>query len=1007
MKPFILASIFFLLFHHGYGQNKSNLDSLWSIWKNPIQADTARLNAIHKIIKEGYENNNPDSVFYYAQQQFELASSKGLKVHQARALSNKGLSFQFDDYDKALEFFELSLELFEEIGDKIGQAYALNLIGMTYRRKGDLESATEILNRSLFLAKEYGDNSDIAIRYINLGNVYGQRGNLSRALDLYLQSILFFEEAGDQKSLIIAYNNLGGIYLETGSMDKAMKYLSLALKKAQELEIRYFEYIALKSIGSYYMQIKEYDKAIKYHYSSMEFVEFDKDYAKVSSLNTIGKCYFEKGELDLATDYLRRALILAEELGDISGKAIALFRLGSVKYESHNYSSAIKYAKEVLEISKRRGFLELEKDASYLLYLCYKKVEDPVRALRMYEICIKAKDSLHNDEKNREFIQAESEYIFQKEKDSIQFANEREKLILNQEIKERNTLQVATLGAIVALLILLYILYRYYLSKQNANKLLQEQNKEINIQKKELESLDHTKSRFLANISHELRTPLTLISAPSHNLQNLSLPAEALKDVQTVIRNTKKLQVLVDDILDLSKLESNKMELRIRETPIRQALKRITGTFIPLAAHLNINYQVKVNIDAGIYLGLDEEKLEKVIGNLLSNAIKYTPARGLVTTNAKYKDQKLSIEVVDSGAGIPEGDLPRIFDRYFQSAQPEAPLQGGTGIGLALAQEFTQLMGGKLTAQNVQGLGVKFLLDIPCEARKALISDRNRVDEVESDIVDLKQDAFLDTFSEKSHRILVVDDHLEMQQFIASLLNNRFEVGKAVNGKQALALMNEETFDLVISDVMMPEMDGFSFLSALRADARYVDLPVIMLTALNDEGHKLKALSLGVDEYLAKPFSPNELLARVSNMLMRHEVRRDIKGLIKEHGRDEAKLNLEPQENEHKSFIVQVEELIEEELENEGFTLEKAADRFHLGERQFRNRITKITGLSPKKFQREVALQKARKLLEQRVYDNLSAVARSVGIRHTTRFTEYYYQRFGSDPRGYFDQYAS
>lgn len=250
------------------------------------------------------------------------------------------------------------------------------------------------------------------------------------------------------------------------------------------------------------------------------------------------------------------------------------------------------------------------------------------------------------------------------------------------------------------------------------------------------------------------------------------------------------------------------------------------------------------------------------------------------------------------------------------------------------------------------------------------------------------------------HNILVVEDNVEMNNYIAGLFSGVHYTDSAYNGKEGLKKLEQKKFDMVISDVMMPELNGFEMLKVIRSSESLKHLPVLMLTALREEEYKLQALSLGVDDYLLKPFSAKEVRARVSNMLARSVTRNvDEKTQLEE----DFIVKVEEQNME---FIKHVEQQITAEFENEEFKIEQLAHQFNLSERHFRRIMKAITGLTPKEFQREVALQKGRELLECRKFNNLSAVAQTVGIRNTTRFSAMYEKRFGRNPRTFFTSYS-
>jgi signal transduction histidine kinase len=293
-------------------------------------------------------------------------------------------------------------------------------------------------------------------------------------------------------------------------------------------------------------------------------------------------------------------------------------------------------------------------------------------------------------------------------------------------VKRQRWLIYTTIFGCLAFIGVAFSFYRNSKNKKKANDLLSQQNLKIVKQKEELEQLDESKSSLYANISHELRTPLTLISSPIQYMltnQKDQLNANQITQLKVVERNATQLKGLVNDILDLSKLESNKIELQEEALAIVPYLRKTVSNFDSLAQHLGIHYEMTTDIPEDTYAVLDRDKVEKVINNLLSNAIKHTPSGGTVKFSASIEGDTFQFQVIDTGHGIPENDLPYIFDRFFQSKNSHDTLQGGTGIGLALAKELVQLMHGELTVTSTLKEGSTFSLSLAYKEAEALTID--------------------------------------------------------------------------------------------------------------------------------------------------------------------------------------------------------------------------------------------------------------------------------------------
>ena len=526
----------------------------------------------------------------------------------------------------------------------------------------------------------------------------------------------------------------------------------------------------------------------------------------------------------------------------------------------------------------------------------------------------------------------------------------------------------------------------------------------ITQQAQDLKKLDEAKSRFFANVSHELRTPLTLIAGPITQL--LHEDATISKDdldpqLSLILNNTDKLKSLVDDILNLSKLSANRLPVEAQDISVIVFVSRIVQNFSTLAQKLQIQYILNTEHVAQEWIRVDSGKVEKVIANLVSNALKFTQAQGKVTVAVSTTIEELTVQVADTGKGIDVAHLDRLFDRFYQVGQTEDTFQSGTGIGLSLAKELAVLLGGDIQVESILGHGSVFTFKVPIVPAKA------SEDVLEEDEDVLIEEAFIlqsPVNSTDVNTILIVEDNLEMQQFLRQLLQKEYRIFQAYHGKEALEILANESIHLVISDLMMPEMDGFELLKQVRKSDAWSSLPFIMLTALDDDDSKLTALTLGVDDYLAKPFLPPELFARVRNLIDRYWIRQQV---IKEENIDleelPASIHLASAiSGQELEWIEQVKAIILAELENKTFRLEDVAAQMSLGMRQFYRKVKKITGLSPKEYHREVALQEARKMLESKKYTTVKAVAQSVGFsQNASRFSQYYLKRFGKKPSEY------
>lgn len=931
------------------------------------------------------------------------------------------------DYRAAIDGYQKAVQLMSELSDKSYQIRGLVSIGVCFLEDLSQEdSARAYFDKAVAICLETNYSRGFRYTLEKFGDAYARMGQLPKALDLYFSALQFAERQQGVVGMGAIHEGLASIYVMQKNFPEALNHQQLALESY--LKEQDFSHIARAKnrMADLYINSGEYQQAFDHAMQGLVAFQEMQDTCSFSpAYLTMGTASASLQQPEAARLYLQDGLRYAEKCGKSSDIARAAIALGQVYQTEQKQAQTTALFERALASAQNSKERELIKEAAGLLYPYYQQrglYEKAFETLNLYQA---NKDSLFNEANTRTLVQKEMEYAYAQEQQEAAMERQQAEAAQQRVLDRQKWLTYMFIGGFVAALLIALAVYRNFRNKQKANILLRKQ-------KAELEELDHLKSRLFANISHELRTPLTLISSPVESLlhEPQGLNAQARAKLDLVQRNSQQLRSLVDDILDLSKLESNRVEVHEEPTAIAPFLRRVFSNFESLASHLGINYAEVISGLDDAWLQVDAGKVEKILNNLLSNAVKHTPSGGLVRLLASKTEGRLQLRVEDTGQGIAAADLPHIFDRFFQSKQPDAPIQGGTGIGLALARELVQLMGGSISVESEVGKGSCFTVLLPWQEVAAQEQAPESTEVQETENISLAHLQLSDVpDAEKRFTVLVVEDHPDMQQFVSGLLRMRYKVKLAGNGKEALDILAREHIDLIVTDVMMPEMDGYTLLQHLKAAADLRAIPVIMLTALDSEDKKLDALTLGVDDYLTKPFSPEELLARTYNLLLRYEARQEEARLSPDHATapDTPTRAVEspapaPQERAASSspaavaqelevletseseaaWLQEVAEEIRKELENPDFQLNDLADRLLLSEQQFYRKMKKITGLPPKKYQQEVALQEARKLLEKGAYGNVTAICFSVGMSNVSRFSQLYEARFGKKPKAYF-----
>jgi signal transduction histidine kinase/DNA-binding response OmpR family regulator len=644
----------------------------------------------------------------------------------------------------------------------------------------------------------------------------------------------------------------------------------------------------------------------------------------------------------------------------------------------------------------------------------YEAKGDKDKAIKYYQMAF--------DEQVKGYTNRNSALLTEME---TRFRTRETEILLEQQTKQR----WLYFGLIVLLALLSGGAVYAYLKKKKANEEIDDQRTLIEKQANELRHLDEAKTRFFTNVSHELRTPLTLMLGPiASMLKRNRLDTRDATYAQMVQGHGKELLQLVNEILDLSKLESGKMQMHETTVGFQSFMRRLVSAFESHADRLDIVFQFEYKADKHLRLLIDTDKITKVVNNLLSNALKFTPQGGTIVVTVEDFAQVMRLTVSDTGRGIHPDDLPNVFNRFYQTNQKDAPVEGGTGIGLALCREFAEVMQGRIWVGSTLGKGSQFYFEFPKKEILGVGNDELGVmnegntegGSAETDLGNLEDSLNLTPLLTIEHRstILIVEDNKDLRNYIRLILSDKYHILEAENGLAALDLLqslytNQQIPQLILSDIMMPVMDGFQLLKVLKDRDYLQGIPVVMLTARADIQDKLTALRIGVDDYLLKPFEEEELLARVENLLRNYQNRigngegrmLNAESAV-EQKEDEA---ADIQSIQHTSLTIQknmewlaeLEKVVAASMTQFDFHTEGVAEKLFMGRSQFFKKVKQLTGITPNEYVQEMRLIHARTLLENRLVLTVKEAALSVGFKDVRYFSELFKKRFGKLPSDY------
>ena len=522
------------------------------------------------------------------------------------------------------------------------------------------------------------------------------------------------------------------------------------------------------------------------------------------------------------------------------------------------------------------------------------------------------------------------------------------------------------------------------------------------------------KLRFFTNISHELRTPLTLIAGPvDYVLKNEILPDDVRDQLRVVERNTDRMLRLVNQILDFRKIQKNKMKLRIEKMDVVPFVRRIMGNFEALAEDHHIDF-VFESEQPSLELWVDADKLEKIVFNLLSNAFKYTPQGKMITLFVHENEDSVAIGVQDQGIGIPENKKASIFVRFENLIDKNLFNQQSSGIGLSLVKELVELHQATIRVDSKVGEGscftVEFLKGKEHYADDVELIVSDNVDGYTESLSDMERhevaEVALQSQGERKS-LLLVEDNLELRFFLRSIFALQYDVIEAVDGREGLDKARKFVPDVIISDIMMPEMDGITMTRELRSDLSTSHVPIVLLTAKTDLDSKLQGVEEGADDYITKPFSATYLKAKVENILARRNRLQQMyrANLMNE---DEAVDEREQEEwvsdmsVQDRQFMERLVELMEENMDNGELKVDDLVEKLSLGRSVFFKKLKTLTGMAPVEFIKEMRVKRAAQLIETGEY-NMAQIAYMVGINDPRYFSKCFKQHYGMTPTEYRD----
>lgn len=838
---------------------------------------------------------------------------------------------------------------------KVSVEYYLHLI----RHKSLLDQNYEVYALNLVkMLEQIQDSSKIAKIYRDLSIYYRKIGNFSSSYDSVSKSLEIYERLGDIIKIAITLNTLGNFYLDKGDWSLALENYHKAYENIKTEPYTDAYYIIKNNLANIYLYLNYYSKAKAIYFEDIDILRSENNLNRYAAvLQGIAEVYLAENRHKLAYKYGKQSLDIWEKTTDAARIANAHITFGNILSHFEKYEDALAYYNKSREKAESLGMrVELLK-INYLTGELYLKKNELDRAL---EFLLKAQataediNQIYELRKIYNLLYKTFEGLGQ-EKEAYQTIKKMTNLnesIFNFSLQAKvNEVQV-----------------NYELEKREI-----EYNKEREI--------NEYKNNLFSYITHEFRTPLTLISTPLEMIRNENDVNIIKSRLSGVSSHIVHMQHLLDQLLDIHKIEEGKMPILKKAGNISPLFWHIVHLYEPEMSDKNIDFVYNMprkNIQAYF----DTDKIEKIINNLLSNAIKYTKAGGKIVFNADFDktSSNLVIEVRDNGIGIDEKYQTEIFNKFYRI--PSNKDVKGSGLGLSFVKELVTLLNGEIILESKPQQGTKFIVTIPIE----------RIEKLDKKVKVILDDTIN---AQKQPTLLIVEDNYEILKLLKEVFSEKYKVMTADHGREAVSKMQKNPPDLVISDVMMPLMNGIELCQYIKQNDTLSYIPVILLSAKSSITDRIDGLGSGADAYITKPFNIAELMQTVETTLSQR------KKMIERFSNKNMLSNSDELMSADRVFIEKVTEFVLANIENENLSVNDLAKDLNMSRFTLIRRFKKVNDSTPNVFIQKIRLEKAKEMIRNKVA-NVTEIAYKVGFGSTTYFSYSFKKEFGVTPKEYY-----
>lgn len=886
-----------------------------------------------------------------------------------------------------IDSLSILLDRFEAEGNKYGMLCTSKALGKRYRETAKFNEAVVCHRQALGLAEQLGDTVEIIQICNQIGTNFRRMGIMDEASTYHYKALALCEQYHDKssyvalKNRVVSLNGIGNVQLSMENYNAAILAFRQALSGERQLESDLGQAINYANIGAIFEKQGMIDSAWIYYRRSMQHNQAAGSNLGISLCHTYFGNLLEKDkQWDNAIREYRSAYDLMEKSQDRWHWIESCIALARVNMGKGDMTSAQKYLTRASRTAKEMQSREHLREVYWLNYLYYEKLGNCPKAFENYKLSREYADSVSNIE-NTAHLQ-NVRVNFEKEKSSRELAL----IQANYRMEQRTKNIILFAGISILLLTIIVIGFLLYVVRIKSRT------------QKIMRHMETVRSKFFTNITHEFRTPLTVILGLANQLsEKTGTDQESSASLQTIIRQGDHLLSLVNQLLNISKVRSSIEEPNWRTGDIVAFIGMIVENFQVFAQQKHLNL---IFVPQQTFLQADfvPEYFQKVMHNLLSNALKYTPKGGHVYITTTVENNNLVIQIADSGKGIDKQDLPHIFETFYQGNN--SCMDMGTGVGLSLAKQMVETMGGQITVKSAVGKGTVFFVTLPLK-HGASQWEEWIPDEPEKNLtpsVPIPEPVSPETEPSGTDpiTILLVEDNQDVAFYIGGLLKERYRLLYARDGKEGLEKAAEYMPDLILTDLMMPGMDGFELCREIRGSIVLNHIPIIIITAKSEDVDKVQGLEAGADAYLLKPFNTDELHVRVAKLLEQRRVLREKYSRALRNNCPES-VKLLPADQ---AFMDRLTDIVYSQLSDTALNSDKIAEKMCMSKSQLNRKVRVITGSNTTTYILHVRMEKAKRMLSSNDLP-IGDIAMQCGFEDAGYFGRVFKQTFGMTPSQY------